>query len=100
MKKKINILALTVSAIVIIVMTWIAPALFRGRYSKWISDILFFQWGWILVIGLAGYALKETRNCNFTFKILNPLTIILNTITLVLALVWLLLVLYMASFQS
>jgi hypothetical protein len=86
-QKKISIIILTASAFFINAMALISGVLFI-KGPEWIIDIRFGKWGWIVVMGLAGYALKETRNFDFTSKFLKVITITLNILALVYALVW------------
>jgi hypothetical protein len=95
-KKRITlIITLTVGAIIMGIVPWLLLIFERTRESiKWLGDIYFQSWGWLIVSCLAGYALKEICSLNAISKILRTTIVILLLILLVWSLIWFLLAIF------
>lgn len=92
-KKTAIITVLTMSALLIGAIPWLLLAFEKTKSSvNWLGEIYFQHWGWLLVLCLAGYALKEVRSWNPIHKFSKVITVIFLLIALIWSLIWFLLV--------
>jgi hypothetical protein len=88
-KKDALIIILTVGTIIIGIVPWLLLVFEKTKESvKWLGNIYFQRWGWLLIFCLAGYALKEIRSRDTISKTLKMTIMILLIILLVWSLIW------------
>lgn len=94
-KKTVLIITLTLSAFVVGIIPWLLLVFEKTRTSiKWLGEIYFQRWGWLLVLCFAGYALKEIRGWSVVPKSLKTIAVIFLLIMLVWAAIWFLLIVF------
>ena len=94
-KKMVMVSVMIVGIFVLGILPWLLLMFENTRGSvKWLGDIYFNRWGWILVLCLSGYALKKVHSWIFVPKLSKTVVIILLWIMITWALIWFLLLLF------
>jgi len=92
-KKRVVIITLTVSALVIDMIMLLDYILFKyeafNSYGRLLYEIRLFHWGWFLVLSFAGFAIAGTLYWKPGSLLFRGSIIFFSIIVIILALLWL-----------